>query len=188
MTLSKRHSKLRFCFFFSSLIVNNVVVVNSSGSKGQLTVPLSSTKAFGTGDGRDVREALLTCRFATGSLPGYSTSGEESTLLRRGFCLSEYHGCLSWMTKQIYRKVIASAELCISQFQAWPSPRVIFLMGEFPTPGKKGVQNPTPRAYKNELKPHPWGIFSIIHYKNMKKMRQKSCKTARFYHLQMIKR
>ena len=39
------------------------------------------------------------------------------------------------------------------------TPGAIFLMGEFPTPGKKGVQNPTPRAYKNELKPHPWGIF-----------------------------
>ena len=44
MTLSKRHSKLRFAFF--SLIINNVVIVNSSGSKGQLTVPLSSTEAF----------------------------------------------------------------------------------------------------------------------------------------------
>ena len=42
-------------------------------------------------------------------------------------------------------------------------------MGEFLTPGQKGVQNPNPRAYKNELKPHPRDIFSIIHYKNMKK-------------------
>ena len=25
--------------------------------------------------------------------------------------------------------------------------------------GKKGVQNPHPLAYKNELKPHPQGIF-----------------------------
>ena len=39
------------------------------------------------------------------------------------------------------------------------NPRAIFLMGEFPTPGQKGVQNPHPRAYKNELKPHPGGIF-----------------------------
>ena len=36
---------------------------------------------------------------------------------------------------------------CISQFQAWSSP----------APRQKRVQNP--RAYKNELKPHPWGIF-----------------------------
>ena len=34
-----------------------------------------------------------------------------------------------------------------------------FLMGEFPTPGKKRAQNPRPRAYKNELKPHPRGHF-----------------------------
>ena len=37
-------------------------------------------------------------------------------------------------------------------------------------PGKKGVQNPHPRAYKNELKPHPGAFFSIIQYKNMKKL------------------
>ena len=48
-------------------------------------------------------------------------------------------------------------------------PRAIFLWANSPPPGKKGVQNPHPRAYNNELKPHPWGIFSIIHYKNMKK-------------------
>ena len=34
-----------------------------------------------------------------------------------------------------------------------------FSMGEFPPPGKKKVQNPDPRAYKNEIKPHPWGHF-----------------------------
>ena len=62
--------------------------------------------------------------------------------------------------------------------------RAIFLMGKFPIPrAKKEFKTPTPWAYKNELKPHLWGISSIIHYKNMKKMRQKSCKTARFYHL-----
>ena len=37
-----------------------------------------------------------------------------------------------------------------------------FLMGEFPTPGQKGVQNPHPRAYKNELKPHPRDISSRL--------------------------
>ena len=57
-------------------------------------------------------------------------------------------------------------------YQSSPSltiPRAIFLMGEFPTPGQKRVQNPHLRAYKNELKPHPPAFFSIIHYKNMKK-------------------
>ena len=51
--------------------------------------------------------------------------------------------------------------LCISQFQAWPSPPppAIFLMGEFPTPRAKRVQNPHPRAYRNELNPTPGGIF-----------------------------
>ena len=28
-----------------------------------------------------------------------------------------------------------------------------------PPPGQKRVQTPTSRAYKNELKPHSWGIF-----------------------------
>ena len=54
--------------------------------------------------------------------------------------------------------------LCISQFQAWPSPRAKPLGNCFDgrisqPPGKKGVQNPHPRACKNELKPHPRGIF-----------------------------
>ena len=39
-------------------------------------------------------------------------------------------------------------ELCISQFQAWPSPRqnprAIFLMGEFPTPRAKSSKPPPP--------------------------------------------
>ena len=40
------------------------------------------------------------------------------------------------------------------------NPRAIFLMGEFPTPGKKrSSKPPPPRAYENELKPHPRGIF-----------------------------
>ena len=38
-------------------------------------------------------------------------------------------------------------------------PRAIFLMGEFPPPGQKQLQNPHPHAYKNEPKPHPWGHF-----------------------------
>ena len=44
-------------------------------------------------------------------------------------------------------------------------------------PGKKEVQNP-----------HPRGIFLNYSLQKHEKMRQKSCKTARFYHLQMIKR
>ena len=39
------------------------------------------------------------------------------------------------------------------------NPRTIFLIGEFPTPGQNRVQNPHPRAYKNELKPHSRGHF-----------------------------
>ena len=31
-------SHCAFAFFFSSFVVNNVVIVNSSGSKGQMTV------------------------------------------------------------------------------------------------------------------------------------------------------
>ena len=41
-------------------------------------------------------------------------------------------------------------------------PGAIFLMGEFPTPWAKRVQNPHPRAYKNELKPDPGGI--VLNY------------------------
>ena len=36
-----------------------------------------------------------------------------------------------------------------------------------PPPGKTKVQNPDPRAYKNELNPNPRAFSSIIHYKNM---------------------
>ena len=36
------------------------------------------------------------------------------------------------------------SHLCIGQFQAWSSPRAIFLMGEFSTPRGKRVQNPHP--------------------------------------------
>ena len=39
-------------------------------------------------------------------------------------------------------------------------PWAIFVMGEFPTlRAKKEFETSTPRAYKNELKPHPRGIF-----------------------------
>ena len=59
-----------------------------------------------------------------------------------------------------------------------------FLDGRIPhPPGKKKVQNPDPRAYKNELKPHPRGIFLNYSLEKHEKMRQKSYKTARFYHL-----
>ena len=35
-----------------------------------------------------------------------------------------------------------------------------FFDGRIPhPPGKQGVQNPHPWAYKNKLKPHPQGIF-----------------------------
>ena len=48
-------------------------------------------------------------------------------------------------------------------YQSIPSltiPPGNFLMDEFPTPrAKKEFKTPTVRAYKNELKPHPGGIF-----------------------------
>ena len=48
-------------------------------------------------------------------------------------------------------------------YQSIPSltiPPGNFFMGEFPTPwAKKKFKTPTPRAYKNELKPYPRGIF-----------------------------
>ena len=39
------------------------------------------------------------------------------------------------------------------------NPRAIFGWANSPPPGKKGVQNLHPRAYTNELKPHPRGHF-----------------------------
>ena len=39
------------------------------------------------------------------------------------------------------------------------NPLAIFWWANSPPPGKKGVQNPHPQAYKSELKPHPQGIF-----------------------------
>ena len=54
-----------------------------------------------------------------------------------------------------------------------------FLIGEFLTPGQKSVQNPHPRAYKNELKPHPRRhfpqLFTIKTWKNETEIMQ-NCK------------
>ena len=55
-------------------------------------------------------------------------------------------------------------------------------------PGQKEFKIPNPRAYKNEPKPHPWGIFLNHSLQKHEKMRQKSFETARFYHLKLIKR
>ena len=41
-------------------------------------------------------------------------------------------------------------------------PGQFFGLANSPPPGQKRVQNPTPRAYKNELKPHPRGHFSQL--------------------------
>ena len=42
-----------------------------------------------------------------------------------------------------------------------------FWWENFPPPGQKESSKPqTPRAYKNELKPHPGAFSSIIHHKN----------------------
>ena len=53
--------------------------------------------------------------------------------------------------------------------QPGKTPRQFFWWPNSPPPGKKGVQYPHTKAYKNELKPHPLGYFLIIHHKNMKK-------------------
>ena len=71
--------------------------------------------------------------------------------------------------------------LCISQFQDWPSPRAKppgnFFDGRIPhLPGKKS-SNPPPPAYKNELKPHPRGIF-LNYNKNMKEWERNHVKSA----------
>ena len=59
------------------------------------------------------------------------------------------------------------------------SPGQFFRWANSPPPrAKRKVKAPTPRAYKDELKPHPGAFSSIIHRKNMKKMKQKSRKTA----------
>ena len=64
------------------------------------------------------------------------------------------------------------------------NPRKIFSMGEFSTlRAKRKFKFPSLRTYKNELKPHPGAFSSIIHCKKHGKIRQKSCNTARFYHL-----
>ena len=64
-----------------------------------------------------------------------------------------------------------------------PSPGNIF-DGRIPySPGKRKFKTPTPRAYKNVLKPHPGAFFSNIYCENVKKMRQKLCKTASFYNV-----
>ena len=71
----------------------------------------------------------------------------------------------------------------------WAKPQGNFFDGRIPhPPGKKEFKTPTPRAYENELKPHPQGIFLNYSPQKHDKMRQKSCKTVRLYHLQDIKR
>ena len=52
----------------------------------------------------------------------------------------------------------------------------------------QSIPSLTPPAYKNELKPHARDIFLNYSLQKHEKMRRKSCKTAKFYHLQMIKR
>ena len=71
-----------------------------------------------------------------------------------------------------------------------PPPWANFLMGEFPTPlsgAKKKFKTPTPRAYKNELKPHPGAFFSIIHYKNMEKWDRNHVKLQDFIIFRWLK-
>ena len=63
----------------------------------------------------------------------------------------------------------SDSAIYVQSIPSLTTPRAIFLMGEFPTPGQTEVQNPDARAYKNELNPTPGAFSSIIHYKNMKK-------------------
>ena len=39
------------------------------------------------------------------------------------------------------------------------NPQAIFWWANSPPPGQERSSKPHPQAYKNELKPHPWGIF-----------------------------
>ena len=83
--------------------------------------------------------------------------------------------------------------LCISQFQAWPSPWAkpldnMFDWQRIPHPWEKWVQTPSPpRAYKNELKPHPRGHFSQLFTIKHEKMRLKSCKLQDFIIFRWLK-
>ena len=58
-----------------------------------------------------------------------------------------------------------------------------FFDGRIPTTWAKRVQNRHPWAHKNDLKPHPRGIFLNYSLQKHEKRGQKSCKAATFYHL-----
>ena len=57
----------------------------------------------------------------------------------------------------------------------WARPLGNFFDGRIPTPEQKEFKTPTPRAYKNEQKPTPRGIFLSYSQLKHEKMRQKSC-------------
>ena len=77
-------------------------------------------------------------------------------------------------------------------YQSIPSltiPPGNFLMGEFSNPrAKRKFKTPTPRAYRNELKPHPGAFSSIIHYKNMKKWDRNHVKLQDFVTFRWLKK
>ena len=63
-----------------------------------------------------------------------------------------------------------------------------FFDGQIPHPqAKREFKTPTPRPIKQAKTPSPGHCSQLFTIKH-EKMRQKFCKTARFYHLQMIKR
>ena len=69
-----------------------------------------------------------------------------------------------------------------------PPPTRAFCDGRIPHPREKRTfKTPTPRAYKNELKPHPGAFSSIIHYKNMKKWDRNHVKLQDFIIFRWLK-
>ena len=59
-----------------------------------------------------------------------------------------------------------------------------FFDGRIPNPrAKEEFKTPTLRPIKTSKNPTPRGIFLNYSLKKHEKIRQKSCKTAKFYHL-----
>ena len=72
-------------------------------------------------------------------------------------------------------------KLCISQFQAWPSPRAnreMFWKSEFPTPQHRENAKPQPLGQKNGAKAPPRGNYFKKSSRKPQNMRQISRKTV----------
>ena len=91
-----------------------------------------------------------------------------------------------------HKETLPVVNLGLLMYQSIPSltiPRAIFLWANSPPPRQKRSSNPAPLGpIKTTYNPTAGALFSIIHYKNMKKLDRNHVKLQRFYHLQMIKR